>query len=148
MRAKRKKHEMNDGTLAIPQTEFERRRGLSAVPQSIEATDKPDEQLSWFGERLNEAGVIRDMAQTKPPGFYVNWTTVSGIILILSSIIGGWIFTYNMTYNAAYQKGIDDAEKKVILERLEKTEKDAKQAKDLQLYNQSAAEENKKKEKK
>ena len=111
--------------------------------------DSTEEKRSWFFNRLVDGGVIEEMAANpKPPGFYVNWTTVSGIILILSAIVGCFTYTYNATWNAAYQKGIDDAEKKVILERLEKTEQDAKKAKDLQLYNQSANEEKLKEKKK
>lgn len=106
--------------------------------QTVQNEESTEEKRSWFFNRLVDGGVITMAdSQPKPPGFYVNWTTVSGVLLILSAIVGCFTYTYNATWNAAYQKGQDDAEKKIILERLQKAEDDVKKATQLQLMNES-----------
>lgn len=107
--------------------------------------DSTEEKRSWFFRRLVDIGVI-EMAnsQPKPPGFYVNFSTITVLITILVFFGGlsAWL------WNVAYQKGQDDLEKKQILERLDKAEQEVKKAKDLQLYNNGAKEENKQEKKK
>lgn len=102
-----------------------------------EQTTKTDEhELSWFGRRLAELGVINDMTtSTKPPGFYINYSTVTVIVLLLSSIAGLWWFTWNTAYQSGYQK----AEYQAQIEQLQKEAADAKKkaedALKLQTYN-------------
>jgi len=128
-----RKIQMPDGTIseAIPRPD-----NISLFPSRGVAKDADEHKSSYIRKWLTDIGFIA-MSNTQPktPGFYINWSTISGVILILSTIIGGWLYTYNATWNAAYQKGLDDAEKKIILERLTNAEKDGKQAKDLQLLN-------------
>jgi hypothetical protein len=120
--------------------------GLPAYKSAaIPDESSTEEKRGWFFRRAVDLGVITMAnSQPKPPGFFINFSTVTVLITILV-FFGGlsmWL------WNVAYQKGVDDFEKKQILERLDKAEQEVKKAKDLQLYNQSANEERHKEEKK
>lgn len=120
--------------------------GLPAYKsQALPNEDSTEEKRSWFFNRLVDIGVITMAnSQPKPPGFYINFSTITVLITIL--VFFGGLSTF--LWSVAYQKGQDDFEKKQILERLEKAEQEVKKAKELQLYNQSANEEREKEKKK
>jgi hypothetical protein len=94
---------------------------------------------TWMERRAIELGVIEmAAAPTKPPGFYVNFTTISFLIVVLSAIGGLWWFTWQ----TAYQRGERDAqiqaereqsarERKALEERIVKAEEDARKAKEF-----------------
>lgn len=118
--------------------------GFPAIKSEIPA-EKP-ERRTWFFNRLVDLGLIAMNDESpKPPGFYINGTSVVGFLIIGAIIAGLFFYTYWAAYQSAYQKGLDDAEKKAILERLNKAEQDVKKAKELQLYNNGALEEKKEK---
>lgn len=107
---------------------------------AIKSEDKPTEEKQspergWFFRRMRDLGVI-EMAdsQPKPPGFFINATTILSFLMIALIIIGLYIFTYIQASNAAYEKGVSDTEKKVMLERLAKAEEDARKAKEWQIF--------------
>ncbi len=114
----------------------------------LSAEEKSEDRESWLKNRLLDMGLIMADSQPKTPGFYVNWTNFIGFLFIGLVIVGLFIYTYSATYNSAYQKGLDDAERRSLKERLEKTEADVKKAKELQLYSQGAAESGKSNEEK
>ena len=55
--------------------------------------EKPDDELTWLGRRLADTGII-EMPSTKPPGFYINWTTITSLVVVVSAIVGLWYFTW------------------------------------------------------
>lgn len=61
---------------------------------------------------------------TKPPGFYVNWSTVTGVLAILAMIGGLYVYVWN----TAVEAGRREAEVQQLRERLQKAEKDAETA--------------------
>jgi hypothetical protein len=95
-----------------------------------------DAHPGWFRRRMLDLGVFT-MANSShnPPGFYVNWTTVTGLIA-LCVFLGG-LFLW--TWNTAYQQGQQESERQHLIQRLEKAEKDAEEAKKLQTYQAGAA---------
>lgn len=98
---------------------------------------------TWMERRLIELGVIEmASAPTKPPGFYVNWSTVTGIIAILGVI--GALFVY--VWNTAHQQGIKDAEIRHLQMEIKKAQDDAAEAKKLQTYSAGVADTHDKKE--
>lgn len=88
------------------------------------ANDDIEERVSWFRQRLIDLGVIEMATSTKPPGFFLNWTTVTGIIALCVFIGGIFMFAWNV----AYQQGLKDAEMKTLQERLAIAEKKAEAA--------------------
>lgn len=83
-----------------------------------------DEQLSWTFRRLYEAGVIDMSPSTKPPGFYVNWTTVTSLIAVLSLIGGLFYFTWNTSASINFERGKASAEKEQLQRELEVMRRD------------------------
>lgn len=87
--------------------------------------DDPSTRIPTFIERrLHELGVY-DMAPStnKPSGFYVNWTTVTGLIIVISAIAGLWYFTWQTANEAGYQRGKVESEKLRLEKELEATNK-------------------------
>lgn len=84
------------------------------------ASSEPHE-LSFLGRIFYNLGVTDMAPSTKPPGFFVNWTTVTGIIVVLTTIAGLWWFTYQTAQQAGYQQGRADAEKLRLEKELEAT---------------------------
>lgn len=99
------------------------------------ANDDIEERVSWFRQRLIDLGVIEMATSTKPPGFYVNFSTVTVIVLVVSAIGGLWWFTWQTAYQQGFQKAQYDAQ----IEQLQKESADAKKkaedALKLQTYN-------------
>lgn len=92
-----------------------------------------DEEVSWLTRRLYELGVLDMAPSTKPPGFYVNWTTVTSLIVVVSAIVGLWYFTWQTAQQAGFEKGKQEAERQQLSERLNKTEEELRRTKDLKL---------------
>jgi hypothetical protein len=103
-----------------------------ATTSEMSADDK--EQWSWLDRRLYELGVY-DMAPStsKPPGFFINWATVTSLILVVSAIVGLWYFTWQTAQQQGFEKGRQEAERQQLLERLNKTEEELRRTKDLKL---------------
>lgn len=89
---------------------------------------------SFIENRLYDLGVL-DMAPStqRPSGFFVNWTTATGIVVILTAIVGLWYFTWQSAQQIGYEKGKAEAEQHQLLERLTKTEEELRRTKDLKL---------------
>lgn len=86
---------------------------------------------TWMERRAIELGVIEmASAPTRPPGFYVNWSTVTGIIAIIGVI--GALFVY--VWNTAHEQGAREAKIRQLEERLQKAEFDAAEAKKFSVY--------------
>jgi hypothetical protein len=105
-----------------------------------------DGELNYLGRRLSEAGIIEMAPSTKPPGFFVNWTTVTSLVVVVSAIVGLWYFTWQAADNAGFERGRQASEQKQLLERLQKTEEELRRTKDLKLVQagQNAGHEEKK----
>lgn len=101
---------------------------LNTEPERVGKTGR-----SWLFRRLVDLGVI-DMAGSQNKGWNINPTTITTLIAIL--LFFGGICTW--LWNQAYQKGVDDMEKKIILERLSKAEDDLRRTKALQEYTSGA----------
>lgn len=54
-----------------------------------------------------------------PSGFFINTTTILGILTIVLTIIGLWWFTFTTANEAGYQRGLAEAERKELRERLD-----------------------------
>lgn len=103
--------------------------------QAVEMSDDPSVRPpSWFARRFYDLGVL-DMAPStnRPSGFYVNWTTITSIVLIVSAIVGLWYFTWQSAQQIGFEKGKAEAERMQLLERLGKTEDELRRTKDLRL---------------
>lgn len=76
-----------------------------------------EEKLSYLDQKLLDAGVISIMRC--PSGFFINWTSIIGLLLLLLTIIGLWWFTYTTAAEAGYQRGLAEAERKELRDRLD-----------------------------
>jgi hypothetical protein len=116
--------------------------------QALPDETSTKEKRGWFFRRLVELGVF-EMAdsQPKPPGFYVNATTIIGFIIIAATITGLFLYAVQSARESGYEKGKAEAERKALEIRLTKAEEDARRAKDMQLYNNGAKEEHKEEKK-
>jgi hypothetical protein len=96
--------------------------------------------LRWYERFLHNIGVLTMAnAPTRPPGFYVNISTVTFFIAVLGTIGGLWWFTWQTAQDVGYQRGKAEAERLVLLERLAKSEADAAEAKKYQVYQSGVA---------
>lgn len=113
----------------------------------FEAIGNPKEvPFSWAQKRLLDLGVlVMPEKSPQPPGVFINWTTITGIIALCVFI--GSLFAF--TWSVAYQQGAKEAEYKILTDRLTKAEKDAETAARLAAATAgSAGHEEPKKEKK
>lgn len=131
---------MPNDTLAAP---IPRPDNISLFPSRGVHKQEQEHRPSWIFRRLADLGVI-GMTNTRAKGWHINPTTITTLIAILLFFGGicAWL------WNVAYTQGSKDAEMKQRDAQIEQLQKEVKQAKDLQLYNQSANEEKQKKEKK
>jgi hypothetical protein len=105
-----------------------------------EADDPAVRQPSWIKRRLHELGVLAMPATNpQPPGFFVNWTTITSLIVVVSAIVGLWYFTWQAAQEAGYQRGRDEAEKQQLIKQIEEAKRDAAEAKKLQTYSAGVA---------
>jgi hypothetical protein len=72
-------------------------------------------KLSYFDRRLFEAGILEPCNR----GFYVNWTTVIGFMLVMLTIIGLWAFTYQVASKTGYQQASAETERQELRRRLD-----------------------------
>lgn len=79
------------------------------------------QELSLLGRIFYNLGVIDMAPSTKPPGFFVNWTTVTSIIVVVSAIVGLWYFTWQSAQQIGFDKGKAEAEKMRLEKELEAT---------------------------
>ena len=112
---------MNEATVRTNVNYFP---GLSSEKQE-------ENELSYLGRRLFEAGVIDMATSTKPPGFYVNWTTVTSLIIVVSAIAGLWWFTYQTANETGYQRGLQEAEKRQLQKQLDEQAAELKRTKEM-----------------
>lgn len=77
-------------------------------------------ELNFLGRRLYEAGVIEMAPSTKPPGFFINWTTVTSLVVVISAIVGLWYFTWQTAEQRGIEKGRIEAEKAQQQREMEK----------------------------
>lgn len=117
---------------------------LPATPDNViyppRFSEMPTEDIepkpSWFRQRLMDIGVLMaPHTEAKPPGFFVNWTSLSAIVVIVGAIAGLWWFTWQQGQALGYERGKAEAEKQQILDRLTLAEAEAKKAKDTALIN-------------
>ena len=115
---------MNGETIAA-------KTNVSSFPSLAVLADDAEERrkvYSWLDRRLFELGIYAMPNENRPPGFYVNWTTITSLIVVVSAIVGLWYFTWKSADEAGFQRGKAEAEKQQILDRLNKAEEDAKKA--------------------
>lgn len=72
-----------------------------------------DEEVSWLTRRLHDLGVFEMVTSTRnqPPGFFVNWTTVTSLIAVMSLIGGLFYFCWNTAASINYEKGKAEAQR-------------------------------------
>lgn len=100
----------------------------------VDSAELPDDELpkpSWFQRRLLDLGWLT-MSRTEPqtPNTGINWTSITGIILIITSILGGYFAVYKLTDESSYERGrrderdaSRDADIKSLKDEKEKTNK-------------------------
>lgn len=79
--------------------------------------EKLHEKLSYLDQRLSELGIITVMRC--PPGFFVNWSSVIGILFVVLAIAGLYWFTYKTADEAGYHRGVAEAERRELRDRLD-----------------------------
>jgi hypothetical protein len=79
--------------------------------------EKQEDKLSYLDQKLFEAGIITVMRC--PPGFFINWTSIIGFLLIVFTIVGLWWFTYSTATEAGYHRGLAEAERKELRDKLD-----------------------------
>ena len=82
-------------------------------------SDPSTRQPTWLERRLSELGAIEMAPSTKPPGFYVNWTTVTSLIVVVSAIAGLWWFTWQTAEQRGIEKGRIEAEKQQMQRQID-----------------------------
>jgi hypothetical protein len=98
--------------------------------------DQPAESPSWLKRRLYDLGVLAMANEpARPPGFFVNVTTLSIWIAIVASVLGGFWFMHQRIENDGYQRGILEEQKKQqdgklldLQRQIDKTAEDARRA--------------------
>ena len=98
------------------------------------ATQHEEPELSWLQRRMADTGVIMALTQPKlPPGFYVNWTTVTSLIVVVTAIAGLWYFTWQSARESGFAAGKIEAERQQLADRLTKAEEELRRTKDLKV---------------
>jgi hypothetical protein len=88
-------------------------------------SDPAIRQPSWIKARLYELGALAMSEEpTRPPGFFVNWTTVTSLIIIVSAIAGLWFFTWQTAEQRGFEKGKAESEKQRLEKELEAVRKE------------------------
>lgn len=122
-------------------------RILHLPSSSIAEDDVPKD--SWLRRRLFDLHLIAmPNSQPQPPGFYVNWTSLSAIVVIVGAIAGLWYFTWNTAQSQGYEKGKAEAEKIQMQRQIDTASQKADKAKDIALGGQSDQQPEPEKEKK
>lgn len=95
-----------------------------------------EKEVSWLYRRLYDLGVL-DMAPStqKPPGFFVNWTTVTSLVVVVSAIVGLWFFTWQTAEQRGIEKGKAEAEKERLEKELQSLQKEVFVMKETQRVN-------------
>lgn len=93
----------------------------------------------WLEQRLYELGIFTMPDKPNTPGFLVNWTSITCLLIVVMTIAGLWFYTWSVAHESGFKEGIEATEKRQLLERLEKAEKTAQQAKDLNLAGRNQA---------
>lgn len=104
---------------------------VSTFPALVSIAEEHTERrkaYSWIDRRLLELGIKAMADKPTPPGLYVNFSTASFFILVLGTMAGLWWFTWQTANQAGYDRGVNETEKRILLERVEKAEEDAKKA--------------------
>lgn len=84
------------------------------------ATPTEDHELTWFQRRLADTGVIMALTNPKlPPGFFVNWTSVTSIIVVVGAIASLWWFTWSTAEQRGIEKGRLEAEKQQMQKQMD-----------------------------
>jgi hypothetical protein len=115
--------------------------------QALPDETSTKEKRGWFFRRLVELGVF-EMAdsQPKPPGFYVNATTIIGFIIIAATITGLFLYAVQSARESGYEKGKAEAERKALEIRLTKAEEDARRAKEWNMVKKDREEQSEEKQ--
>ncbi len=94
------------------------------------------ENPTWIQRRLLDLGIIKmPNALPKPPGFYVNFTTIAALTVIIGFIAGGFWWTWQQGKLAGYEAGKQETVNQQLQQQLDSIQTDAKKAKDLAIYN-------------
>ena len=93
------------------------------------------EHPTWIQRRLLDLGIYTmPVIQPKQPGFYVNFTTIAALAVIIGFIAGGFWWTWQQGKIAGYETGKQEAINQQLADRLAKAEADAAAAQKLQTY--------------
>lgn len=102
-------------------------------PPALSATKA---RSSWLMRRIYDVVGTPVMPNSPPntPEFRINYATITVLVLVLSAIVGGWVYTWNAAKQVGYELGKGEAERQQLLERVQKTEQDAADQKKLSAY--------------
>lgn len=103
-------------------------------PPAVSTDTTPEErgELSRLGRFLHNLGAIEmaNTSSTKPPGFYLNYSTVLFYITVLGFIAGGFYWTWQRGDESGYKRRDQEA----VIEKLK-----AEQAAELKKLNDRLA---------
>lgn len=107
---KAQRAQMSNEAIALNNVKHIRGEALDSVP------DDPSKP-SWLTRRLYDLGVLEMVTpSTKPPGFFLNYSTAAFYILVIATIAGGFWFTYDRIATANFEKG-QEVERRIQQEK-------------------------------
>lgn len=96
-----------------------------AINRPMVASDTEEVRASWWQQWLLDLNIFAmPHSQTKPPGFYVNFTTIAALTVIIGFIAGGFWWTWQR----GQESGIAIGEQRAINQQLQKQISDAAEA--------------------
>lgn len=106
---------------------------IELYPERMEASPV---SRAWLDQQLYNLGIkTMESPETRPPGFYFNYSTAIFYVTIIALVAGGWWWSWQQADKNGYERATQEAEIRQLKERLNAAESDAKKAKDLQLAN-------------
>ncbi len=96
---------------------------------------------TWLVRRLYDIAGTSPMPDTKPgqtPEFHINYATITVLVVLLSAVVGGWVFMWRTADAVGYERGKAEVERQQLLDRLKQAEQDAADSKKLSAYQAGA----------
>lgn len=114
--------------------------GLEAIGKENQPERVP---FTWAQKRLLDLGVyvMPENSPQPPPGFYVNFSTVTFLILVIGTIAGLWLYTWRTADQGGYERGRQEAVIQQLKEQATAAEKKAEAADTKATYAVSGSDE-------
>lgn len=104
--------------------------------------ERPEtQQRSWFIRQFYKVVGVETMADKagQTPEFHINYATITVLVVLLSAVVGGWVFMWRTADAVGYERGKAEVERQQLMERLQKAEQDAAESKKLAAYQAGVA---------